>query len=170
MNIALLTAADYDQFYTLRLTALETSPGAYATDAQAWRDAPRETIERLLSRSETEDGVLLLGAWADDQLVGMLGMNCDLRPTVAHKGTLWGFYMLADYRRRGIGRALVEEMIIRAAKIGGMRQLRAVVNVGLSQEALILFEAAGFEPYGREVEAKKVGEQFYDQIFVWCRL
>lgn len=162
-----LTTADYDQFYKLRLAALEEHPEAFATDAQAWQTAAKETIERLLTTSQDRADMPILGAWVDDsQLVGMVGINRDLRPSVAHKATLWGGYVTADYRQQGIGYLLLREMLTRARAVPDLLQIRAVVNAS-SLEALALLGKMGFEQFGREPNAKKVDRVLYDQIYLW---
>lgn len=165
MQIRHLTPADYENFYALRLAGLEEYPAAFATDAQAWKAAAKETIERLLEISRDREDVPILGAWVDSQLVGIVGLNRDLRPSVAHKATLWGFYVSAHYRRQGIGYQLVREMLLRAHQIPDLLQIRAVVNVN-SREALALLAKVGFEQFGRETKAKKIDGIFYDQIYL----
>jgi RimJ/RimL family protein N-acetyltransferase len=153
----------------LRLASLEQRPEAYATDAQAWKSASKATIEKLLSHSEEREDMPILGAWVDNQLIGMVGMNRDLRPSIAHKATLWGLFVSPPYRRQHTGRALVNEILVCAQSIPGVELLRAVVNVN-SVAALTLLKQCGFEEYGREPKAKKVSESFYDQIYLWYDL
>jgi hypothetical protein len=52
MKITRLTPNDYEYFYSLRLASLEECPEEFATDADAWKNAPRETINKLLVNSE----------------------------------------------------------------------------------------------------------------------
>ena len=169
MEVRRLTPADYDSFYGLRLAGLEEFPITFATDAQAWRSASKETIERLLVNSYEREDTPILGAWEEGELVGMVGLNRDLRPSVAHKSTLWGFYVAANYRQQGVGLNLLNELFSLARTISGLRQMRAVVNVE-NEAALKLLMKVGFEQFGREPDAKKVNGILYDQIYLWYRL
>jgi ribosomal protein S18 acetylase RimI-like enzyme len=169
VHIQQLLPSDYDIFYKLRLDGLEQHPDAYATDAQAWKSASKETIERLLVNSQEKQDMPIIGAWVESQLVGLVGMNRDLRPSVAHKATLWGLFVSPPYRRQHIGRALVTEILARAQTISELTLLRAVVNIN-SVAALMLLMQSGFKEYGREPNAKKIGETFYDQIYLWYDL
>jgi len=111
----------------------------------------------------------IIGAWMENQLVGLVGINRDLRPSIAHKATLWGLFVSPPYRRQHIGRALVVEILAHAQTISGLTLLRAVVNIN-SAAALTLLMQSGFKEYGREPNAKKIGETFYDQIYLWYDL
>jgi RimJ/RimL family protein N-acetyltransferase len=170
VHIRPLLPSDYDSFYQLRLDSLERHPEAFATDAQAWKSASKETIERLLLHSQEREDMLIMGAWVEgNQLAGLVGMKRDLRPSIAHKATLWGLFVSPPYRQQHIGSALMHEILLRARTIPGLILLRAVVNVS-SVAALTLLRQSGFEEYGREPKAKKFGKTFYDQIYLWYDL
>lgn len=167
MKISRLTPKDYGQFYSLRLESLGACPEEFATDADAWKGASRETINRLLINSEERKDTPILGARKDDVLIGLIGVNRDLRPSIKHKSTLWGWYVTPAHRRQGVGQALLGEMI--KAQEPEIRLIRAVVTV-TSKSALSLLEKQGFKVYGQEPEAKQVGDKFYDQVYLWLRL
>jgi len=90
---------------------LETCPEEFATDAEAWKNASRETINKLLVNSEERKDTPILGAWVDEKLAGLIGVNRDLRPSVRHKSTLWGMYVTPAHRRQGIGHSLLNEVV-----------------------------------------------------------
>jgi len=169
MDISRLTPKDYEHFYAIRLASLEDCPEEFATDADAWKNAPRETINKLLITSAERKDAPILGVWNDGQLIGLVGINHDLRPSVKHKATLWGMYVLPNYRRQGIGRALLDEMIKTARETPDLRLIRAVVTV-TSKEALSLLNNFGFKTFGQEPEAKQLNDQYYDQVYLWYPL
>jgi ribosomal protein S18 acetylase RimI-like enzyme len=169
MEIRRLTPSDYDPFYEVRLASLLECPEEFATDADAWRNAPRETINKLLLNSEERTDMPILGAWKNGHLVGLAGLNRDLRPSVVHKSTLWGVYVLPEHRRQGIGRALLNELISIAHKTPDLRLIRAVVTI-TSADALSLLEKTGFKRFGQEPEAKRFKDTFYDQVYFWYPL
>jgi ribosomal protein S18 acetylase RimI-like enzyme len=169
MKITRLTPNDYEHFYSLRLASLEECPEEFATDAEAWKNAPRETINKLLVNSEERQDTPIFGAWKNDDLVGLVGVNRDLRPSVMHKSTLWGLYIKPDQRKQGCGGALLNEVIMAAQKIPDLRLIRAVVTV-TSKDALSLLEKHGFKVFGQEPEAKRLNDKYYDQVYLWLPL
>lgn len=159
VTIRRLDPADLDAYFTLRLRALTECPAAYATDADAWTAAPTATIEAHLHSTDP-----ILGAWFGSDLVGPLGLSREARPSVAHKAGLWGFYVVPDARRRGVGTAMVDEMLA-IARQNGIRQLRATVATS-SIEALALLQRLRFEEFGVEREARLVDGVFHDQVYL----
>lgn len=160
-----LTTADFDSYFALRLESLRNFPHMYATDADDWQKAPREVIEKHLTKSESDE-FPILGAWDGDDLVGLVGLQPDFRPTVKHKATLWGVYVKEPYRRQGIGSHLIGTAIEMAKEKEALKQLRAVVNT-TNGTAVRLFERAGFEQFGLERRAKFFDGAFHDQAYFW---
>ena len=168
-EIRALTSSDHDDYHRVRLAGLEECPWAFATGAEEWRSAGREVIDGHLRSSESGPDAPILGALSTaDGLVGLLGMRRDPRPSVRHKASLWGLYVLPPWRRQGVARVMLSEMITVAGTVDGLRQLRATVPV--TGGALAVFEQAGFARFGIEVDAKQVDGRFYDQAYVWLRV
>ncbi len=94
----------------------------------------------------------------------MIGPRREGRASVDHKGSLWGFFVRPAFRRAGVGRALLEEALARAAQMG-MRHVR-IVTATSSVGALALFAAHGFERYGLEPDGIKDDTGYYDQVFM----
>ncbi|HVE93075.1 MAG TPA: N-acetyltransferase [Actinomycetota bacterium] len=164
-----LVPSDFDQYYETRLAALVESPAAYATDAEAWRTASRSTIERHLQRSADEPGSPILGAWEQDDLIGLVGISREQRPSVAHKAGLWGWHVRPEFRHQGVGRSLVTAAISAARTAEGLRQLRAVVPAS-GAAALSLLESEGFKRFGLEPDARRMDTGFVDQVYLWYLL
>ena len=167
--IRVLGPRDVDDYSAVHLAGLIEVPQAFTTDADAWRDAPRETIARHLDAGRAKTRGPVLGAWRDEALIGLIGLTREERRSVSHKAGLWGFYVTAAHRRQGVGRALLDAMIDHAAAVSGLRQLRAVV-ASSCVEALGLFESVGFERFGFEQDARLVEGRFHDLLYLWYRL
>jgi ribosomal protein S18 acetylase RimI-like enzyme len=168
MKIRKLTTNDYDAYFSLRLESLQQCPAMYATDANDWQAAPRGVIEKHLVLSESDQSPIL-SAWHGDALVGLIGLMVDTRPTVRHKATLWGFYVLPAIRRQGVGQALVQSIISAANMVPHLEQLRAVVAVD-GEGVMRFFESCGFREYGREPRAKCLAGVYHDQVYFWYPL
>ena len=160
-----LTTSDVDTYDAVHLFGLEEFPAAFTTDADAWRDAPRQTILRHLELSERDPGRPILGAWDGDRLIGLIGIQREERRSGSHKASRWGFYVLATHRRSGVGRQLLTSAVAAAVAMSGLRQLRAVVAASCTA-ALALFQDMGFERFGYEPDGRLVDGCFHDLVYL----
>ena len=165
MKLQTLVPQNYDAYFALRLESLQQCPNMYATDANDWQNAARETIEKHLLLSEA-DTAPIFGMWHEAELVGQIGLKPESRPTVRHKASLWGLYVKPAFRRQGIGQALVAAAIGSARERPFVEQVRAVAT--LDGEALLhFFTSCGFVEYGREPRAKLYQGSYYEQAYIW---
>ncbi|MGH8723195.1 MAG: GNAT family N-acetyltransferase, partial [Burkholderiales bacterium] len=93
-------------------------------------------------------------------LCGLAGFEIPPARNKRHKGTLFGVYVCPDRRRAGLGSALVGAVIEHAR--GQIDQLHAAVVV-TADPARALYRKLGFQPYGLEPRALRVGQQYFDQ-------
>jgi len=92
-----------------------------------------------------------------------------LDPRFRHKGRIWGVYVTASRRGNGVGRDLVRAVLNRAAKIEGLDQIQ--LSVTETQAAAIkLYHSLGFETFGREPRALKIGDRMVDEDYMIRRL
>ena len=89
-------------------------------------------------------GEALFGAWVDQRLAGVCGLNVDPYIDDAGVGRVRHLYVLTASRRLGVGRELVEQ-VIRAAR-GRFTTLRLSTS---NPAAARLYEALGFHPVER---------------------
>ena len=75
-----------------------------------------------------------------------------------HKGRIWGVYVTADQRGRGIARALVAPVLGHARQHVVLVQLAVVIG---NEAARRLYRQAGFEIFGVERDALRVGGRSY---------
>jgi ribosomal protein S18 acetylase RimI-like enzyme len=75
----------------------------------------------------------------------------------AHKCTIWGLYVSADVRSRGIGRTLVAEAIGFASSLEGVTHVHTGAT-DRAPEAIALYESLGFVAWGVEPAAIRVGD------------
>lgn len=99
------------------------------------------TREQLMGQLPNADHEFLLAEY-DGAVTGYIGMMC-----VLDEGYISNVAVSPDYRRRGIGRLLVSEMLSRAEK----KNLSfATLEVREHNEsAIALYASAGFCPVGR---------------------
>ena len=85
-------------------------------------------------------GEVLFAAVCDERIVGVCGLNVDPYASNEDVGRVRHLYVLSEFRRQGIGRKLVEEVI--AAARGRFRVLRLRTD---NADAARLYERLGFQ-------------------------
>ena len=103
-----------------------------------------------------------MGAFIDHQLIGMAGFFRRKGEKIRHRGGIWGVYVSEACRGQGVGRKLLAELISRIELLPGIEQVALAVsrqNAG----AKALYESLGFEVYGCEKRALKVGDEYVDE-------
>jgi RimJ/RimL family protein N-acetyltransferase len=162
-----LAASDADVFRRLRLEQVELEPKTFAESSDEIRALSLEATAQRLAAPADESYVM--GAFDGDELIGTAGCFRLREGKTRHKGRLWGVYVTPAFRRRGVGRALLEAVVRKAGDIAGMEQL--TLAVALPQlAARRLYESLRFEVYGTERRALKVGFEYVDEHLMMLRL
>lgn len=165
-HVRALEAADAAVFRGLRLRALREDPAAFhATHDEDAASSVEDFAARL---GASTPGTEVLGAFRGDELVGSLGYYRHVARKAHHRVTLWGMYVAAEERRRGVATALVEEAVRRLRAIGDVEQIEVAV-VGRELPAHELYVKLGFQIQGTTRRAMKVGREYHDedQMVLW---
>ncbi len=169
MHIRQLTEADVEAYRVLRLHSLRESPRAFTNSYEEFSQKSNEATVRRFREQVASRVDFTLGAFEDGRLVGMVGFYRESAPKLRHKGYIVSMYVLPEYRSRGIARALLVEAIERARRLPDLKQLMLGVVV-TQTTARRLYESLGFTVYGREPDAIKIGDEFFDEEFMLLRL
>jgi ribosomal protein S18 acetylase RimI-like enzyme len=153
-TIRRLEPADVALYRELRLEALRLHPHAYGSTFEAESAEPLDFFERRLGRSE-----ILLGTIGDEPM-GMARFSIPTFITERHKGMLTGMYVRAAAQGSGLASALVEAIVERAR---GRVILVELSVVTVHARALRLYRRHGFEIYGVDPCALKIGERYLDE-------
>ncbi len=160
-----LTYDDFNEYYRVRLKALEEFPLAYSSMPKFFKEAPHEMHKKLLEDSASNSSFFLKGYFEDNKLLGLIGLKPETRESVSHKASLWGFYVDPEFQGNEIGKLLLEALLKDASNDKGLKFVRLVV-ASTCEKAIKLFHIAGFEKYGCERDSISDGKKFYDQIYM----
>jgi RimJ/RimL family protein N-acetyltransferase len=123
--------------------AVGREPGDWLLTTDTWRSVADERRYLRAVRRHADAAVLV--ALDADRIIGRLSIARDPHPASAHVADL-GLMVAASYRRRGVGRALLDAAVAWARRA-------AVSKVELhvfpwNEPAIQLYEAYGFEREG----------------------
>ncbi|WP_199033267.1 GNAT family N-acetyltransferase [Ralstonia sp. ASV6] len=156
---------DAEAFKALRLQAIQDAPTAIwpTHDEESGR-----TLEETRNRIRTTDHQIVFGAFAGQALIGIAGLRREPLAQVAHKAVLWGVFVDPAHRRGGIAGRLLDAAIehARAARV---LQIQLCVNAE-NPRAQQLYRNVGFETFGVERRAMRVGDRFFDEEHMALRL
>jgi ribosomal protein S18 acetylase RimI-like enzyme len=160
-EVRLLGPADAAAYRALRLDALARHPCAFRAHHD---EEAGQSLAAFAARLEAD---AVFGGFCQGGLCGLAGLEIPQARNKRHKGTLFGVYVCPHRRGAGQGAALVEAVIGHAR--GRVEQLHAAVVVD-ALPARALYRKLGFERYGLEPRALKVGGQYFDQELLVLRL
>jgi len=158
MTIHPLDASHAEAYRQLRLEALEQYPEAFASsheEEQAW------PIERFSNRLNSSDK-FTLGAWLDQTLIGSVTLIPEQRTKLKHRANIVAMYVRPEHRSSGIGRQLMQQAIELARELGHIEQIYLSV-MAHNEPAKRLYMALGFEAYGKDWRALKIGDAYHDE-------
>jgi RimJ/RimL family protein N-acetyltransferase len=158
IKVGRLEAHDVVSYRELRLEGLKSHPEAFSS---SWEDEAGKPASWWTERLETS---VVLGGWIDDSpLLGVAGLRVNTATKLRHRGVLVGMYVRPHARGTGLAALLVQRVIEQARSL--IEELSLTV-VASNTAAYRLYSAAGFERYGLERHALKVGHEYYDEVLM----
>jgi len=142
----------------LRLEGLKNHPEAFGA---SWDDEIDKPDAWWTGRLESNT---VFGGWIDgSRLLGVAGLQVPGAAKQRHKAILWGMYVRPDARGTGLAASLLQHVIEHARP--RVEEIRLTVMAS-NAAAHRLYSAAGFEPYGLERRALKIGDDYYDDLLM----
>ncbi len=169
MIIRQLTEADAEIFRSFRLLSLREAPHAFTNSFEEYSQQTLEATARRFRDQVAGRVDFMLGAFEDGLLIGSVGFYRETALKLRHKGYIVSMYVAPEYRSRGFARALLVEAIGRVKSLPDLKQLLLGV-VETQTTAKRLYESLGFTVYGREPDAVKIGDEFFDEEFMLLKL
>ena len=139
--------------------------GRWILTTSSWRSAADE--RRYLKAVQHHADAAVFVVEDDGSVVGRLSLARDPHPASEHVADL-GLMVAAGHRRRGLGKALLEEAV-RWARDSGIRKLELHV-FPWNDPALRLYEAFGFEREGLRREHYARDGEYVDAILMAYRI
>jgi ribosomal protein S18 acetylase RimI-like enzyme len=162
MEIRPLTETDAEVWRELRLRMLREHPDAFGSAYEENVTQPVESFAQRLREAHNLLDRFILGAFEAGKLVGSAGLRREQGAKDRHKAMIGAVYVAPELRARGVARALLTEVIARAQAAPGLEQLRLAVTTH-NAAARSLYAALGFETYGVERHALKLGDRYVDE-------
>jgi len=166
MLIRPLGESDAAIYWNLRLESLQNEPLGFGKAAEEHRAT---TVEQTASRfRDMPADSFNLGAFDGEDLIGIATFIRDTNLKERHKGRIYGVYVAPSHRRKGIGRALIADVLQRAKEDPTLEQILLAVATGQTA-ARQLYLSFGFQVYGTEPGALKVGSDYVDEDYMILR-
>jgi RimJ/RimL family protein N-acetyltransferase len=159
-----LGPSDAPAYRVLRLEALTDTPEAFGSSYEEESPLPVEAFRDRIPQSGSDR---IFGAFSDDTLVGMAGFMVYRRMKASHKGLMWGVFVKPEWRKRRLGKELVQRVIDHAAQ--HVIMLEAAVGMR-NESARRMYHGLGFKPYGIERKAIRIGDEFHDEELLFMDL
>ncbi|MEM5469593.1 GNAT family N-acetyltransferase [Celeribacter marinus] len=140
MKIRELSPKDVNIWLPLRLEALERLPENFLTSLETEIARPKSDQEARLANG------CFWGGFKNDTLCGIIAMDQNMDDGCRHRGEITSFYVCADARGTGLGRAMLDH-VSGIAAANGILQLELQV-ARTNTQAIRFYEAAGYVTFG----------------------
>jgi RimJ/RimL family protein N-acetyltransferase len=167
VTIRALTPDDAEALWNVRLEALQSEPTGFGSSPSKHKSIPIADFRSRLTADPAD--YFFIGVFADGALAGMAGFIREAGEKERHKGMVVGVYLNKALRGKGVGRAMLQALLDRAAKIEGLQQI--VLKVAATQAAAIAtYRSLGFTSFGHEVRALCIDGQYVDEEYMVLQL
>lgn len=132
-------------------------------DEENFRITPNDDLNAPFPTKDKLDS-FTLGAYSDNDLAGIVSFTREGegREKLRHKGILFRMYVSDDYRRQGIAKKLIAELIVRVKRISDIEQINLTV-IANNDNAKKLYEKFGFVTFGSESNAIKWKGKYFTE-------
>jgi GNAT superfamily N-acetyltransferase len=122
---------------------------------------PHQTIEEMEYPLDNEQGSYHIGAFIEDQLVGIASLYPESQNTELHRGhwRIRGMAVDEEWQGKGVGRTLVQKCIDYVKGQGGHS-----LWCHARTSAIGFYDSLGFKRIGNEFEIESIGPHYMAQL------
>jgi ribosomal protein S18 acetylase RimI-like enzyme len=162
IEVRFLTSAEAAEWLRLRVEALKLAPEAFSASLEEYQSL---SLDEVKKRLWSDGDAFVVDAFQESRLIGMAGFYREKGPKSRHKGRVWGVYVTPNARGAGIGRRMMQALLNRGGAIEGVEQV--LLSGGITQEpAIRLYRSLGFDSFGEEPRALKIGDRYIDEEYM----
>ena len=148
-----LTREDAESFRALRLEGFRLQEREFRFSPD---DELVNPLDMVRSRLKTD---FVVGAFAENKLVGIGGLSRQVGSKLSHRALLWGMYVKADHRGSGVSDMLMQALIDFAERSGLESVILTVVSDNVPANRF--YGRWGFTAYGLDRAAVKLPDGSY---------
>lgn len=164
VTIRSATPGDASQLLALRLEGLSLHPEAFAADVvKTTNDGEQAWTDRIKEYAINQSGTIVI-ATAGEKLIGMNGLVRGHWPKTQHSCTLWGVYVIPDWRGYHVGESIVNGCVDWA-----IENRLTVVTLGViisNIPAIRCYSHCGFTVYGVQPRVTLYNGVYYDDLLM----
>ncbi len=156
-EIRRIKSEEWEIWKEFRLAALQESPLSFGNTYEREKHFTEDYWKQGLETSE------IYGVFSGSTLIGCAGLVGYDFAQMQHKKRLFGVYVVPASRGTGIADALMRAVLEQAK--GKVLQITLGVK-SVNERAIGFYKKHGFEVYGIEPRACKMGDIFYDDTLM----
>lgn len=160
INVSQLSHDHSAEYLALRRVSEIDLPQYVGPSAERELMAGDDGIASILSAYRSE-GTLIFGAFASNELVGVIAISRRLSPKFKHRAFIWGMYITPEYRKVNIGGLLLRRAKEWAIGHSEVKVLWLQVTTS-NKPAVSFYNKHGFTVYGTEPQALYALGDFHD--------
>ena len=164
-----LHESDAAAYHALRIRALREHPDAFTSSFEEEQGRPLAWAEARLRDDAFRPHDFFLGAFSGGALAGIVGLQGRYRPKERHNATVVGMFVAPELAGRGLGRALMNELLARSRALADLAQLDLTVTEG-NHGAQALYAGCGFTIFGRQPNAIRLDGREFAKLHMLLRL
>ncbi len=147
VKIIHLPISRWREYKELRLEALKKEPQAFGANYNETVSKPDDVWIERVKASEIGDKDLMYFAEVNGKLIGMIGAFFNTNEKNQVVSNIWGVYVNEQFRGKGIGKKLMEQLINRVESNNKSKIIKLKVTRN-QKEALSLYQRFGFKIVG----------------------
>lgn len=169
VNFRFLNPKDRTTYQSLRLASYQEAPFAFSESYEDELDRPVSYFAAELEMKGHPPEWFVLGAFSErEKLIGFVKFRRDLRSKARHKSMIHAMYVAPEYRKYGIGKGLIDQLLISVKELENLEQIHLwVLHADGSVSASDFYKKCGFISQGPLVKKDlKIGETYIDAEYM----